>query len=387
MHGSKTERDFLLTDRDVVAGNFDVYLTTYETVISEEAFFIDCWPWATVTVDEGHKLKSDTTHLHRVLMRLRCPIRLLLTGTPLQNDLHELWSLLNFILPDVFKESTSFDEAIKMKNDTLNNQFCRQARVLLENGMMIRRLKSEVETVLLPKIYRRVLVGMTDIQKQLYRTLLMRNQGSAVRLTYNDLMSIMTDLQKVVNHPKQLYTAREKRRLIEYQRVEKAISEGAEYCTLGDNLKRPEPGTPEYAVEQELRSLQGMTLIKSCGKLAMLDRLLMKLKDNGSRVLLFSQYTQTLNVLEEYMTYRFGPRNTSFLRLDGSTTRINREFDVRNFNAPGSPIFAYLISTKAGGVGINLATADAVILYEPCYNPQVWLFFDSIEFHIFIVMY
>ena len=112
-------------------------------------------------------------------------------------------------------------------------------------------------------------------------------------------------------------------------------------------------------------------MIRHAGKLQLLDRLLLKLKHAGSRVLLFSQWTETLDVLEEYCTYRFGRLGQAFLRLDGQTNRILREIDVRKFNAPGSEVFIYLISTKAGGVGINLATADSVVLYDSCFNPQV----------------
>jgi SNF2 family DNA or RNA helicase len=80
-------------------------------------------------------------------------------------------------------------------------------------------------------------------------------------------------------------------------------------------------------------------------------------------VLLFSQYTETLDVLEEYMTFRFGSKGAVFLRLDGQVNRVIREMDIRKFNAEGSKVFVYLISTRAGGQGINLATANSVILY------------------------
>ena len=88
-------------------------------------------------------------------------------------------------------------------------------------------------------------------------------------------------------------------------------------------------------------------------------------------MLLFSQWTETLDILEEYLQYRFGAKGKVYLRLDGQTNRIIRELDVRSFNALESPIFLYLVSTKAGGMGINLATADSVILYDSCFNPMV----------------
>ena len=129
-------------------------------------------------------------------------------------------------------------------------------------------------------------------------------------------------------------------------------------------------GTLARETEEELRGLTGEKLIQACGKLAMLDRLLLRLKKEGSRVLLFSQFTETLDVLEEYVNYRFGPIERAYLRLDGQTNRIIRELNIRQFNAPNSSVFVYLISTKAGGVGVNLATADSVVLYDSSWNPQ-----------------
>lgn len=123
--------------------------------------------------------------------------------------------------------------------------------------------------------------------------------------------------------------------------------------------------------EADLRALTGDQLVAASGKLQLLDRLLSKLKDAGSRVLLFSQFTHTLDVLEEYARSRWGALGVVFMKLDGSTNRIDRELDMRAFNAAGSTAFLYLISTHAGGLGINLASADAVVLYDSSYNPHV----------------
>ena len=123
--------------------------------------------------------------------------------------------------------------------------------------------------------------------------------------------------------------------------------------------------------EATLRALHGPSLLASSGKLATLDRLLVRCQAAGSRALIFSQYTLSLDVLEEYVTGRWGPLGRAYFRLDGTTNRIAREMDMRSFNAPGAEAFLYLISTRAGGQGINLATADVVVLYDTCYNPQV----------------
>ena len=124
-------------------------------------------------------------------------------------------------------------------------------------------------------------------------------------------------------------------------------------------------------LEAELAALQGASLVQAGGKLQVLDRLMTRVLREGSRVLVFTQYTLTLDVLVEFCEARFGPEGSGYLRLDGATNRIKREIDVRSFNAQGSSIPCYLISTKAGGQGINLATADIVVLYDSCWNPQV----------------
>jgi SWI/SNF-related matrix-associated actin-dependent regulator of chromatin subfamily A member 5 len=111
----------------------------------------------------------------------------------------------------------------------------------------------------------------------------------------------------------------------------------------------------------------GEEMVEASGKLKVLDRMLPKMKADGHRVLLFSQFTSMLDILEEYCQMR----GHEYVRLDGSTNRVQRRLDMRRFNAPGSNLFVFLISTRAGGVGINLASADTVVLYDSDWNPQV----------------
>ena len=175
--GSKAERAFCLGDDRTQRAGFDVYLTTYETVQCEEAFFADCWSWATVTIDEGHRIKNEKSSLRRALNRIDSPFRLLLTGTPLQNNLHELWALLNYILPSVFKASRTFDEAARVREDMVDVDVCAAARSLLDRAMMLRRLKRDVETSLLPKVICKLFVDMTPLQLQLYKGILQRSDA------------------------------------------------------------------------------------------------------------------------------------------------------------------------------------------------------------------
>ncbi len=373
LYGVFNERKQIVEQEKVYRGYYDVYLTTYETVVCEEAFFSDTFQWCSVTIDEGQRIKNEDTVLRRALNRIRCPFRLLLTGTPLQNNLHELWALLNYILPDVFVDSEIFDEAAKIAEDEMNMTVCKNARLLLENTMMIRRTKSVVEKSLLPKRQCVIKVSMTPLQVQWYKSLLEKDIGVILKklMTGSQMRSIISQLRKVVNHPKQIYNNREAKRVVEENRLKRGYYTGCEFQTTSDDLIRPLPDTNEYAVEETLKTMKGEDLIQNCGKLHMLDRLLVKLKADGSRVLIFSQFKETLDILEEAVTYRFGPKGEQYFRLDGETSRINRELDIREFNRAGAEVFIYLISTKAGGVGLNLATADSVVLYDSSHNPQV----------------
>lgn len=363
VHGSVAERDRILTDYNVVGAEYDIYLTTYDVILNEESFFTESFLFHTITIDEGHRLKNEASSLCTALSRISVPFRILLTGTPLQNNLHELWALLNYILPQVFTASETFDDAVDLAAGNVDEDFASKARDVLE-PLMLRRVKSEVEA-LLPKLEYILKVPLTPLQRTWYQKCLAKDAGTAQLMSYTQMLAVMIQLQKICNHPKNVILQFDHDQARAEAHSRRAA--GSEFVTVPTRMM----DGAARAMESQLRSLSGERLIAASGKLALLDRLLMRVKAQGSRVLIFSQYTLTLDVLAEYATHRFGPIGTSFLRLDGSTNRIIREMDVRAFNAPDSQIFIYLISTKAGGQGINLATADVVVLYDTCWNPQV----------------
>ena len=105
----------------------------------------------------------------------------------------------------------------------------------------------------------------------------------------------------------------------------------------------------------------------NCGKMVILDKLLVKLKEQGSRVLIFSQMTRQLDILEDYCMWR----GYQYCRLDGQTAHEDRQAQIDDYNSPDTDKFIFMLSTRAGGLGINLATADIVILYDSDWNPQV----------------
>ena len=233
---------------------------------------------------------------------------------------------------------------------------------------MIRRVKSEVESSLLPKLEYVLKPPLTPLQRDWYRMVFGAAGEAAGLLTAQQLMAKMLQLQKVVNHPKTIALSIDRdRRAAAARHAAAAGSEFIKVPPLDSSHLPPEAREREAT----LRALNGPSLIASSGKLALLDRLLVRAVAAGSRVLIFSQFTLTLDVLEQYVSERWGGLGEAYFRLDGTTNRIAREMDMRSFNAPNSQAFLYLISTRAGGQGINLATADIVVLYDTCYNPQV----------------
>jgi SWI/SNF-related matrix-associated actin-dependent regulator of chromatin subfamily A member 5 len=249
--------------------------------------------------------------------------------TPLQNNLHELWALLNFLLPDIFSSSEQFDEWFDLEIDdeeAKKNMISQLHKIL--RPFMLRRLKRDVAKGLPPKTETIIMVGMSKMQKQLYKKLLLRDldsiagQGSKNQTA---VLNIVMQLRKCCGHP--------------------YLFEGVEDRTA-DPL--------------------GEHLVDNCGKLFMVDKLLKKLKERGSRVLIFTQMTRVLDILEDFMVMR----NHQYCRIDGNTAYEDREWAIDEFNRPGTEKFCFILSTRAGGLGINLQTADTCILYDSDWNPQ-----------------
>ena len=274
-------------------------------------------------IDEAHRLKNENSLLSVIVRFFSSRYRLLLTGTPLQNNLHELWALLNFLLPDLFSSAGEFD-AIFQDAETDNSD---RGATLLQSlhrllcPFMLRRMKTQVETDLPPKKTSLIYTGLSDIQRKLYKQILEKDV-EALMGTIKErgrLMNMVMQLRKVADHP--------------------FLFDGVE-----------DPNAP----------LHGEHLIEVSGKMRVLDKLLAHLKQRGSRVLIFSQMTRMLDILEDYML----TRGFLYNRIDGNTPQADREEHMRVFNEENSPKFCFLLSTRAGGLGINLVTADTVILYD-----------------------
>jgi len=323
-HGNAEERQ-RQKDEEIAPGKFDVCVTSYEMVIKEKGH-LKKFHWRYIIIDEAHRIKNENSLLSRVVRMLHSNYRLLITGTPLQNNLHELWALLNFLLPDVFASAEKFDEWFQIDSESQKDEAVVQLHKLLR-PFLLRRVKAEVEKGLPPKKETILKIGMSEMQLKWYKNLMQKDidaiNGAGER---SRLLNIVMQLRKCCNHP--------------------YLFQGAE------------PGPP-FTTD--------MHLIENAGKMVLLDKLLPRLKEKGSRVLIFSQMTRLLDILEDYMLFR----GHKYCRIDGNTSGEDREESIDAYNAPNSEKFAFLLSTRAGGLGINLYTADIVILYDSDWNPQV----------------
>ena len=252
----------------------------------------------------------------------------MITGTPLQNNLHELWALLNFLLPDVFGDADAFDQWFSGQGEDQDTVVKQLHRVL--RPFLLRRVKSDVEKSLLPKKEINLYIGMSDMQVKWYKKILEKdidavNGAGGKRESKTRLLNIVMQLRKCCNHP--------------------YLFEGAE------------PGPP-YTTDEHL--------VFNAGKMVMLDRLLVRLKKQGSRVLIFSQMSRLLDILEDYCVFR----EFKYCRIDGGTAHEDRIAAIDDYNKKDSEKFVFLLTTRAGGLGINLTSADIVVLYDSDWNPQ-----------------
>uniref|UniRef100_A0A9J8AAT7 SNF2 related chromatin remodeling ATPase 5 n=1 Tax=Cyprinus carpio carpio TaxID=630221 RepID=A0A9J8AAT7_CYPCA len=324
--GDRDERTAFVRDT-LLPGEWDVCVTSYEMVIIERAVFKK-FNWRYLVIDEAHRIKNEKSKLSEIVREFKTTNRLLLTGTPLQNNLHELWALLNFLLPDVFNSSEDFDSWFDTNNCLGDTKLVERLHTVLR-PFLLRRIKADVEKSLLPKKEIKMYIGLSKMQREWYTKILMKDidiLNSAGKMDKMRLLNVLMQLRKCCNHP--------------------YLFDGAE------------PGPP-YTTD--------LHLVVNSGKMAVLDKLLPKLKEQGSRVLIFSQMTRVLDILEDYCMWR----NYGYCRLDGQTPHEERQISINAFNEPNSSKFLFMLSTRAGGLGINLATADVVIIYDSDWNPQV----------------
>ncbi|XP_072226619.1 chromodomain-helicase-DNA-binding protein 4a isoform X5 [Leuresthes tenuis] len=307
---------------------FHVLLTSYELITIDMAV-LGSIDWACLVVDEAHRLKNNQSKFFRVLNNYSLQHKLLLTGTPLQNNLEELFHLLNFLTPERFNQLEVFLEEFA---DIAKEDQIKKLHDML-GPHMLRRLKADVFKHMPSKTELIVRVELSPMQKKYYKFILTKNfealntKGGGNQVS---LLNVVMDLKKCCNHP---------------------------YLFPAAAMEAPKMPNGMY---------DGNALTKSSGKLTLLQKMMRKLKEGGHRVLVFSQMTKMLDLLEDFLENE----GYKYERIDGGITGGMRQEAIDRFNAPGAQQFAFLLSTRAGGLGINLATADTVIIYDSDWNPH-----------------
>ncbi|KAK5987266.1 Chromatin remodeling factor mit1 [Cladobotryum mycophilum] len=286
--------------------------------------------WAGLVVDEGQRLKSDKNLLYLALQAMKIPFRLLLTGTPLQNNKRELFNLLQFI--DETQNAEKLDEEFSVLDKETLPKLHEKIR-----PYFLRRTKAGVLKFLPPMAQIILPVTMTVIQEKLSKSIMAKNpqliqavfaNSKMNRKERGSLNNILMQLRKCLCHPFMYSDAIE---------------------------ERHHDPTVLYR-----------NLVEASAKLLLLEIMLPKLKERGHRVLIFSQFLQQLDIIEDFLA----GMGYEYRRLDGQISSLEKQRRIDAYNEPGSGIFAFLLSTRAGGVGINLATADTVIIMDPDFNPH-----------------
>lgn len=375
------EHEFWYRSNGKLMTKFNTLITSYEIILKDKQH-LGSIKWNFLAVDEAHRLKNADSALHEVLNDFTTSSRLLITGTPLQNSLKELWALLNFLEPRYFPSLEQFErEYSRLEGE---GQLAALHQRLKPH--VLRRFKSQVEKSLPAKNERILRVGMAPIQRKYYRWIINRNFAELNRglrgQEMRTLSNIVVELKKVCNHPFLFPNAEDQARTmaiqqaLHLQETEQDQQRQQEMELLKASGKHPtevdlKPKAADSAIvspdtQKKINEAMLDTLIRSSGKLMLLDRLLLRLKETGHRVLIFSQMVRMLDLLSEYLRLR----NFQFQRLDGSMSRSSRQMAMESFNAEGSKDFCFILSTRAGGLGINLATADTVIIFDSDWNPQ-----------------
>uniref|UniRef100_UPI0037E70398 SWI/SNF-related matrix-associated actin-dependent regulator of chromatin subfamily A containing DEAD/H box 1A n=1 Tax=Semicossyphus pulcher TaxID=241346 RepID=UPI0037E70398 len=373
-YGSVEDRRYLRHDILNETVDFNVIVTTYNLAIgndSDRSLFRKLRLKYAV-FDEGHMLKNMNTLRYRHLMAINAKHRLLLTGTPLQNNLLELMSLLNFIMPSMFSSTTSqLSKMFSMKSHEEQSRFERerisQAKLIMK-PFILRRVKSEVLKQLPAKVEKVEFCSMSEKQEVLYKTLLKKLKGST-NGEKRELCNVMMQLRKMANHPllhRQYYTT-EKLKAMSKLMLKEPTHFDAEPALIQEdmevmsdfelhNLCQQYSSISSYKLENNL--------LLDSGKFHHLTELLASLINKGDRVVLFSQFTMMLDIVEVLLKHL----KHRYVRLDGSTPIADRIVLIDEFNTDPD-IFVFLLSTRAGGLGINLTSANVVILHDIDCNP------------------
>ncbi len=305
-------------DRDFSqAGPGDLYIMSY-TLFQQETLCVAEKEWATVVLDEAQAIKNAGTKRSQAAMRLKAKFRLITTGTPIENHLGELWNLFRFINPGLLGSLDSFTERFSIPVEKFNDAEARDRLRRLIQPFVLRRTKSQVLEELPPRTEVTLTLDLSEQERAMYE---------AVRLEALNNVRGTGD-----EHPNRI-------------RVLAGIMKLRRACCHGSLILPDEPW--------------------NSSKLNALMEIVDELRESGHRALVFSQFVDYLEIIRETLNERGVP----CLYLDGATPSVERVRRVKAFQEGEGEIF--LISLKAGGVGLNLTAADYVIHMDPWWNPAV----------------
>ncbi|KAH9475113.1 Lymphoid-specific helicase [Psilocybe cubensis] len=415
------ERETMDVDKEVEEVEpitFPIVLTTYEMIIKDRTY-LSHYDWGYIVVDEGHRLKNLDCKLMKEIKKYQSAGRMILTGTPLHNNLGELWALLNFILPDIFDDVDTFEEWFDLPQlqsslpTSQSSQIISSLHAILK-PFLLRRLKVDVETNLPPKKEYVLYAPLSMRQREAYdrvldgglRKWLIQGGTSGVEIPVDtdecvavkkeeDADGKVPDNDSKEEEDKQEGTSKRRAstRFVKGGRKSYAVDgSDREYFKMLERGELDERGlkvtkTKEEAAEEEARigrehqertkdpntmyPVLGEELVNASGKMMVLDRLLRELFKRKHKVLLFSQFTTMLDIIEDWAVDYMG---WPICRIDGSTAPQERREQMNKFqnggDDPNAPCL-FLLSTRAGGLGINLVAADTVIFYDQDWNPQM----------------
>jgi len=381
---------------DLRVNQFQVLLTTYEYIIKDRPvlskmkwvhmiigkdyrFTIKCE--FDFVIDEGHRMKNTQSKLAQTLTTYyHSRYRLILTGTPLQNNLPELWSLLNFVLPKVFNSVKSFDEwfntpfansgtpdKIELNEEEALLIIRRLHKVL--RPFLLRRLKKDVEAELPDKVEKVVKVKMSALQAQLYKQMKKYKMIADGNDKHGYVLRGFSRILSTLRMPIYRKTGGVKGLSNELMQLRKICQHPFLFDSVEDKIN------PSGLIDDKL--------VRSSGKIELLSRILPKFFATGhrvcttnctliiqwlisSQVLIFFQMTKVMDIMEDFLKMM----GWKYLRLDGGTKTEERAGHVQLFNAKDSEITVFILSTRAGGLGLNLQTADTVIIFDSDWNPH-----------------
>ncbi|KAJ5826865.1 SNF2-related protein [Penicillium robsamsonii] len=448
-HGSKDERAAMrnkfMKMKNQGDMDFPVVCTSYEICMNDRKFLAQ-YQWRYIVVDEGHRLKNMNCKLIKELLTYNSANRLLITGTPLQNNISELWSLLHFLLPEVFNDLNSFegwfDFSSVLDNKGQADVIEKRRRNLVTSmhailkPFLLRRLKTDVESTLPKKREYILYAPLTPEQKDLYREIIngtgrqylegkalerletkngssKRSQSTKRKRNGNDDATPVKSVRSsgtstpASNGNNSNRRRRRSTRQSYNDLSEEEFDEHLRKLELGieEEEKKTEPSDTELEEMQRAANLKlakkeigqkkmqnpvlqarlacnsphnfywpwmgesssvDETLVSASGKMLLLDRLVSCLLKKGHKILIFSQFKTQLDIIEEWATTL---RSWECCRIDGAIAQSDRQAQIKDFNTKKSHKI-FLLSTRAGGQGINLTAADTVIIFDSDWNPQ-----------------